>query len=399
MTWEITRALDGDAATRCVGWHAIIAAMLLRALCFLAGLLAVTGLSGCGSGVDAAARQAATNAQGAPRADGKFQNNYLDFQPKGLATLLKWRFEAVRDGLPKPPVQPTPRVPADRSFIQANARAGAAMQPAVTWIGHATTLAQLGGINVLFDPIFSERASPLSFVGPRRASAPGLLASELPRIDVVLVSHNHYDHLDDDSVRALAAQPGGSPLFVVPLGLKAWLGKRQITHAVELDWWQSVRVGNVDIVLTPAQHWSSRSLGDRMETLWGSFALFAPDFQLFYTGDTGYSKDFADIHARLAGRHGAGRGFDLALIAVGAYEPRWFMREQHINPAEAVQIHLDLMARTSIGTHWGTFELTDESLDEPPRALARARRERGIADDAFSVMALGETRRFPRRLP
>jgi N-acyl-phosphatidylethanolamine-hydrolysing phospholipase D len=273
------------------------------------------------------------------------------------------------------------------------------MEPALTWIGHASVLAQIGGINVLLDPIFSERASPLSFVGPKRASPPGLLAAQLPRIDAVLVSHNHYDHLDEASVLALAAQAGGPPLFVVPLGLKTWLAERGIANAVELDWWQSARVGEVDVVLTPAQHWSSRSLGDRMETLWGSFALFAPDFHLFYSGDTGYSKDFADIHARFETRHGAGRGFDAALIAIGAYEPRWFMREQHIDADEAVRIHLDVRARASIGVHWGTFELTDESLDEPPQALARARRERGVADDAFSVMALGETRRFPKRSP
>ncbi len=356
-------------------------------------------LSSCSIAVGAEAGPTPAVPQGAPRADGRFQNNYLDFQPKSLRALLKWRFEAARDGLPKPPQQATPRVAADLRFIHANARAGAAMEPALTWIGHATTLAQIGGINLLLDPIFSERASPLGFIGPKRAAPPGLVASELPHIDVVLVSHNHYDHLDEDSVRTLAAQAGGPPLFVVPLGLKAWLAERDIANAVELDWWRSVRVGEVEVVLTPAQHWSGRSLGDRMETLWGSFAVFAPDFHLFYTGDTGYSKDFADIHARFGARHGAGRGFDVALIALGAYEPRWFMREQHVDAGEAVQIHLDVKARTSIGVHWGTFELTDESLDDPPRALARARRDRGIADDAFSVMAIGETRRFPRRTP
>jgi N-acyl-phosphatidylethanolamine-hydrolysing phospholipase D len=374
--------------------------MRLTDLSRLAILCLSVAIAGCGSatGTDKPS-PARDQRQGAPRHDGKFQNNYLDFQPKSLASLLRWRYEAWRAGVPKPPQQATPRVPADLRFIHDNARAGRAMEPALTWIGHASVLAQIGGINVLLDPIFSERASPLSFVGPKRASPPGLLAAQLPRIDAVLVSHNHYDHLDEASVLALAAQAGGPPLFVVPLGLKTWLAERGIANAVELDWWQSARVGEVDIVLTPAQHWSSRSLGDRMETLWGSFALFAPDFHLFYSGDTGYSKDFADIHARFETRHGAGRGFDAALIAIGAYEPRWFMREQHIDADEAVRIHLDVGARASIGVHWGTFELTDESLDEPPQALARARRERGVADDAFSVMALGETRRFPKRSP
>ena len=156
------------------------------------------------------------------------------------------------------------------------------------------------------------------------------------------------------------------------------------TDAVELDWWQSARVGAVEIVLTPVQHWSGRSLTDRMETLWGGYAIFAPDFQVFFAGDTAYSKDFADIHARFAARHGAGRGFDLALIPIGAYEPRWFMSAQHVDPAEAVQIHRDLAAERSIGIHWGTFQLTDESLDEPPQALARAARQAGLGDDAFT---------------
>ena len=274
------------------------------------------------------------------------------------------------------------------------------MQPAVTWIGHASTLAQLGGLNVLTDPVFSERVSPLSFVGPKRHIPPALTPSQLPHIDLVLISHNHYDHLDEASVRALAQQPGGAPLFVVPLGNKAWMAERGITNVVELDWWQSHPIaapgGPVQIVLTPAQHWSGRGLNDRMTTLWGSYAVFAADCHLFFSGDTGYSKDFRDIHERLAPKQRDG-GFDVALIAIGAYEPRWFMSSQHINPAEAVQVHLDLAAKLSIGVHWGTFELTDESLDEPPRHLAEARRAKGLPDESFVTLAIGETRKLPRR--
>ena len=330
---------------------------------------------------------------------GRFQNNYLVFAPKGIAALLKWRIDAAQAGLPKAPQHETPRVAADLAFVRANAVAGAAMVPAVTWIGHASTLVQAGGANILTDPMFSERASPLGFVGPKRHLPPGLALAELPHIDAVVVSHNHYDHLDAASVKALAAQAGGPPLFVVPLGVKAWLAGAGITNAVELDWWRAARVGAVEIVLTPVQHWSGRSLTDRMETLWGGYAIFAPDFQVFFAGDTAYSKDFADIHSRFAARHGPGRGFDLALIPVGAYEPRWFMSAQHVDPAEAVRIHRDLAAERSIGIHWGTFQLTDESLDEPPRALARVVRERGLAADAFAVRAIGETRRVPRRAP
>jgi N-acyl-phosphatidylethanolamine-hydrolysing phospholipase D len=342
------------------------------------------------------------NADDAPapshhRAHG-FQNNYLEFAPKGFSELLKWQLDAARNKLPRPPRTPTPSVKADLAFIQANATSGSAMQPAITWIGHATMLAQLGGLNIITDPVFSERASPLGFIGPKRHAAPGLALAELPRIDAVLISHNHYDHLDDASVRVLNAQAGGPPLFLVPLGNKAWLAERGIVNVVELDWWQSHVIGSVEVALTPVQHWSGRGLNDRLATLWGGYAVFAPDFHLFFSGDTGYSKDFTDIRERFAPRQ-VGGGFDIALIAIGAYEPRWFMATQHVNPAEAVQIHLDLAAKRSVGVHWGTFELTDESLDEPPQHLAQARRDLGIADEDFFVMAIGETRRLPRRTP
>ena len=332
------------------------------------------------------------------REGGTFQNNYLEFEPKGALDLLRWRFGAITGGLPKPPRAPTPRVTADLAFLRSNAVAGSAMEPAITWIGHAASLVQMGGLNLLLDPVFAERVSPVSFAGPKRHAPPGLSMGELPHIDAVLISHNHYDHLDDAAVRALNAQAGGPPAFVVPLGIAAWMRARGIEGAVELDWWQSHRIASCEIVFTPSQHWSGRSLSDRMKTLWGGFAVFAPEFQLLYTGDTAYSKDFEDIHQRFAERHGGpARGFDLALIPVGAYEPRWFMRGQHIDPAEAVCIHGDVHAERSIGVHWGTFQLTDEPLDEPPLALARACRESGLAEGAFSVLAIGETRRFARR--
>ena len=330
-----------------------------------------------------------------------FQNNYLEFEPKGLAALLKWQFDSFRNGLPKPAATPTPRVAPDLVLIHANASAGTSMTPALTWIGHATMLAQLGGLNLITDPVFSERASPLGVIGPKRHVPPGMTLAQLPHIDVVLISHNHYDHLDDASVRALAAQQGGSPLFVVPLGIKAWMAERGINHVVELDWWQShtvaSKMGTVDVVLTPVQHWSGRSLNDRLATLWGGYAVFAPDQHLFFSGDTGYSKDFSDIRNHFEPRQREGGGFDIALIAIGAYEPRWFMSSQHVNPAEAVQIHFDLGAKRSVGVHWGTFELTDESLDSPPRALAEARAAKGLAGEQFFVMAVGETRKLARR--
>jgi N-acyl-phosphatidylethanolamine-hydrolysing phospholipase D len=344
---------------------------------------------------------AAVKGRAAHHRDGTFQNNYVEFQPRGLMALLRWKWQAWRDGVPTPPKTPTPSIVPDLGLVQSNAKAGAAMVPTVTWIGHATVLVQLAGLNVLTDPIFSNRASPVSFLGPARAQRPGLWPHELPRIDLVVISHNHYDHLDQSSVKLLAEQSGGPPLFVVPLGLKTWFAGVGITHVVELDWWQAHKLGDVEVVLTPVQHWSGRSLGDRMETLWGGYAFFAPQLQVFFAGDTGYSKDFADIRARFADRQSPaqGGGFDIALLPIGAYEPRWFMQQQHVNAEEAVRIHLDLGAKSSLGIHWGTFELTDESLDEPPRALAQARQAMNVADAAFFTVAVGQTRRLTPRRP
>lgn len=336
------------------------------------------------------------------RPDG-FQNNHDDFTPKSLAEVLRWRTDARRQGPPPPPSGPIPQVSADHAFLQANARAGQGMVPAATWIGHATVLAQLGGLTLLTDPIFSQRASPLPFAGPKRHQAPGLALSELPRVDLVLVSHNHYDHLDAPSVSALNRQAGGPPLYVVPLGLKPWLAARGITHAVELDWWEGHRVagarGEVEVMLVPARHWSARGLTDRMATLWGGFAVFSPDCHLFFAGDTAYSRDFAEMRTRFAERQSPaeGGGFDIALLPIGAYEPRWFMASQHVNVDEAVRIHQDLGAKRSLGVHWGTFTLTDEALDEPPRVLAELRRRNGLAEHEFFTMAIGETRRLPSR--
>ncbi|MEJ8821311.1 MBL fold metallo-hydrolase [Variovorax humicola] len=332
-----------------------------------------------------------------------FQNNYVEFEPRSLADVLRWRMAAAREGLPRPPTAPIPQVPPMLDFLRTNAR-GPAQQPAVTWIGHSTVLAQMGGVSLLTDPVFSDRASPFGFAGPKRRQPPAVALVDLPHIDLVVVSHNHYDHLDRPSVEALRRQPGGSPLFVVPLGLAAWFTGLRLRNVVELDWWQSHPLAvpgraDVEVMLVPAQHWSARGMRDRMLTLWGGFAVLAPDCHLFFAGDTGYSRDFMDIRERLASRQTAalGGGFDIALLPIGAYAPRWFMSAQHIDVAEAVKIHLDLDAKRSLGIHWGTFELTDEPLDEPPRKLATEREARRISDDAFFTLAIGETHRLPPR--
>ncbi len=356
----------------------------LLALCML--------LSACGS------RNPYFDASRAHHTPEGFKNNYIAAADKSLGQLLRWRWESLRDGRPGPAQTPTPQVAPDMAAIHANARLNAStMQPAVTWIGHASMLVQASGLNVLTDPAFSERASPLSFLGPRRAQAPGVALKDLPPIDVVVISHNHYDHLDEDSIRSLNARAKGATLFLVPLGLKPWLADLGITNVVELDWWQKHETGGVNFHLTPVQHWSARGLTDRNLTLWGGWAVMGPDFHWYFSGDSGYSPDFLDTRRHIYGD--APGSFDLALIAVGAYAPRWFMREQHVNPAEAVQVHRDLGARRSIGVHWGTFNLTDEPLDQPPRDLALALAQQSVAPQDFFLLKVGETRALPRRTP
>jgi N-acyl-phosphatidylethanolamine-hydrolysing phospholipase D len=309
-----------------------------------------------------------------------FQN--LDPAARISEGFLRWQWQRRQDGLPKPPdpAHRDWRVAPDLALLHAPAG-----NPSVTWIGHATLLLKPGGLNVLTDPHFSERASPVGFAGPKRFHPPGVALADLPEIHAVVISHNHYDHLDVDSVRQLHQRSGGKLQFFVPLGLKPWFAELGIDKVTELDWWQHAELGGVRFTLTPLQHWSARSLGDRNRTLWGGWAITAPDLNIFFAGDTGYSSDFVEIGRRLG-------PFDLAALPIGAYEPRWFMRRQHVDPAQALQIHRDIRARQSLGVHWGVFEMADESLDEPPRALAAAREAAGMTESEFFVLRVGETR-------
>jgi L-ascorbate metabolism protein UlaG (beta-lactamase superfamily) len=310
-----------------------------------------------------------------------FHNNY----PHDPAqSFLLWQWERLSDGLPEAPPGgwQIPHVKTDAAALRANTS-----EPTLTWIGHSAFLLQLGGVNVLVDPQFSERASPVQFAGPQRIVPLPIDVAGLPRIHVVLVTHNHYDHLDLDSVRRLAAMPAGSPLFLVPLGLKAWFNGEGITRVEEYDWWQSRSEGPLRFTLVPAQHWSRRTLWDTNRTLWGGWVIEGAGLKLVHTGDLGYSKDARDIGERLG-------PFDMALIPIGAYAPRWFMKTMHVNPAEAVQVRADLRARKAIGMHWGTFRLTDEPLDEPPAVLATQRAAAGLSQEDFDVMKIGETRRI-----
>ena len=297
----------------------------------------------------------------------------------------KWQWDRLRNGLPREPeggYHPEV-VPPDRAWLAANRS-----EISITWIGHVTFLYQVGGLNILTDPHFSPRASPFPFAGPKRRLPPPLALRDLPHIDLVVVSHSHYDHLDRPSVVALNRQAGGPPLYLVPLGLKPWFADRGITRVEESDWWQTRQALGLSVTLVPVQHWSSRTPFDRNRTLWGGWLIDHPRFRFFFAGDTGYSADFLHIGERFP-------GIDLAALPIGAYEPRWFMKYAHVNPEEAVRIHQDLGAKQSVAMHWGTFNLTDEPIDEPPKHLAEALLRADISPQRFFVMKFGETRVFP----
>jgi L-ascorbate metabolism protein UlaG (beta-lactamase superfamily) len=252
---------------------------------------------------------------------------------------------------------------------------------AATFIGHSTFLLQVGGIAVLTDPVWSERCSPVWFAGPRRVRRPGQDLEALPGVDLVLVSHNHYDHMDLPTLRRIQAL--WAPSVATGLGNARHLAKAGIRAAVELDWWQSVEFAGARVTYVPAQHFSSRGLFDRNRCLWGGFIIEAGGAVVYFAADSGYSPQFAEIARRFP-------RIDLALLPIGAYEPRWFMRQHHMNPEEAVRAHQDLRPRRSLAMHFATFQLTDEAIDAPTTALAQT----GIAEDAFSVPGFGETREY-----
>ena len=277
----------------------------------------------------------------------------------------------------------TPRTPWP-SAVPVEPRRPAPLGPddvVVTFIGHATFLVQVGTTNVLIDPVYSERASPVSFAGPRRVRAPGVRFEDLPTISLVLVSHNHYDHCDLGTLRALDRSP---VRLVAPVGNGRVLRSAGIRQVEELDWWQSASAPPLSVTLTPAQHFSSRNIFDRNRALWGGFLIEAAGRRILFAGDTGYGPHFREIANRLG-------PIDLALLPIGAYEPRWFMKDIHMNPAEAVQAHLDLGARRSVAMHFGTFQLTPEGIDEPVRELAKALRERGVPAERFRTADVGES--------
>src|SRR5688500_5024847 len=262
---------------------------------------------------------------------GAFRNPWPESEPHGLLDILRWTRQRRRQALP--PTPPRGSFPVSTPDI-ARPRAGNA-EFAATWIGHSTVLLQFGGLNVITDPVFSQRAFPVQWAGPRRVMDPALPLEGLPPLDVVLLSHSHYDHLDKPAVRRLAkAHPQAT--WVVPLGLAAYIRGWGVREIVELDWWQDSVVNALRITATPARHFSARRLGDRNRTLWCGFAFELDGTRAFFAGDTAYHREFGDVAARCG-------PFDFVMIPIGAYDPRWFMHVVHVDPDEAVQIYEDLV--------------------------------------------------------
>lgn len=316
-----------------------------------------------------------------PGPGGGFRNPWVANAAPAFGSVLKWLLvHRTTRPLPKDP-DPAVFVRARPAFAVPRASAS---QVTVTWVGHATLLLQIAGLNILTDPMWSARASPVQFAGPPRWVEPGVRLADLPPIDVVLQSHNHYDHLDDRTVRALArAHPGAT--WLVPLGLAPFVHRRGPRVVQELDWWQDADLGPVRVACTPAQHFSGRSFRDRGATLWCGWAVAAQrGKRVFFAGDTGHHPEFATI----AERYGP---FDLALLPIGAYEPRWFMRYLHMNPEEAVAACRALDARVMVPMHWGTFKLTDEAMDEPPVRARAAWHTAGLPVAGYRQLAHGET--------
>jgi N-acyl-phosphatidylethanolamine-hydrolysing phospholipase D len=326
---------------------------------------------------------------------GRFRNPWPGASPHGFLDLLKWMLGRRRAR--NSARRRAPSASAFRGAFPVAAPAFATPRAAdgdvvITWIGHSSFLLQIGSTNILLDPIWSERASPVSFVGPRRIIAPGVDFDALPPIDLVLLSHDHYDHLDLATVRRIAARYPQAE-WIAPVGVGAWLRMRGVIVAAELDWWHSTRTHRLDITCTPAQHFSGRRFTNRNSTLWCGWTIRAGERAVFFAGDTARHPEFGTITRRLG-------PFDASFIPIGAYDPRWFMRPVHMAPDEAVSAYSDIAAANLgrpcifVAMHWGTFRLTDEPLDKPP-ALTHAAWSAAARDPTLLwIPARGETLRI-----
>ncbi|XP_059790094.1 N-acyl-phosphatidylethanolamine-hydrolyzing phospholipase D isoform X1 [Balaenoptera ricei] len=323
--------------------------------------------------------------------DGRFVNPWPTWKNPSIPNVLRWlMMEKDHSSVPCSKEELDKELPVLKPyFIDDPEEAGvreAGLR--VTWLGHATVMVEMDELILLTDPIFSARASPSQRVGPKRFRRPPCTVGELPRVDAVLISHNHYDHLDHSSVVALNERFGNELRWFVPLGLLDWMQKCGCENVIELDWWEENCVpghDRVTFVLTPSQHWCKRTLTDDNRVLWGSWSVLGPWNRFFFAGDTGYCSAFEEIGKRFG-------PFDLAAIPIGAYEPRWFMKYQHVDPEEAVKIHIDVQTKRSVAIHWGTFALANEHYLEPPVKLSEALERYGLKAEDFFVLKHGESR-------
>ncbi len=289
---------------------------------------------------------------------------------KPLASLLQWRLQ--RDS-PKPK-----RLIVSSEWKQLRQ----SDNHYAIWIGHSTFLINNGDLQILTDPIFSDRASPFSWIGPRRLVPPAMRVDQVSDVDVVTISHNHYDHLDISSLISLQ-KSNPKCLILVPMGDKKLLDTAGIKNVFEFDWWDSIKINNTKFFFTPAQHWSARGLTDRNLSHWGGWYIQTPEMSLYHVGDSGYSADFRKVRERLGSPK-------YAFIPIGAYAPRWFMKSAHVDPAEAFQIAEDVGAEYSVAMHWGTFSLSDEPTFEPLFRLQQIRRDSGLPENYFFAPEMGE---------
>ncbi|WP_394691499.1 MBL fold metallo-hydrolase [Hoeflea sp.] len=302
--------------------------------------------------------------------------------PKGFSELIKWKLGETSEAWPASASSPfAPAKPEAR--IDGNALR-------ITMVGHATMLIQTAGINILTDPVWSDRASPVSFAGPKRIIDPGVAFEDLPKIDLVLLSHNHYDHLDLATLARL--RQAHNPLVITPLGndtiIKSHTPGMQVITG---DWGQAVKSGPATIHFEPCHHWSARGMNDRSMALWAAFVIETSGGKILHIGDTGFDKGRPYTSARE--RHGK---FRAAILPVGAYEPRWFMKDQHQNPEEAIEGFVLSGADYALGHHWGTFQLTNEGRDAPKDVLNAALAQKGVAPERFRPLHVGEVWDLPQ---
>ncbi|CAH2275726.1 N-acyl-phosphatidylethanolamine-hydrolyzing phospholipase D [Pelobates cultripes] len=325
--------------------------------------------------------------------NGRFVNPWPTWKSPAFLSALKWAMtEKDNSNVPSSKEELDKELPIlEPYFVNHMELAGKTENGLrITWLGHASVMVEMDELIFLTDPIFSQRASPLSFAGPKRFRGPPCTVEQLPKIDAVVISHNHYDHLDYKTVLSLNARFGTELRWFVPLGLLSWMQSCGCENVIELDWWEQncvPRHDEVTFVFTPAQHWCKRGAFDDNKVLWGSWSVLGPTNRFFFAGDTGYCGAFEEIGKRFG-------PFDVAAIPIGAYEPRWFMKSQHVDPEDAVRIHVDVRAKKSLGIHWGTFALANEFYLDPPVKLSEALHQYGLNPDDFFVLNHGESREF-----